>query len=913
MKSQALSAADKRELIERAERYHGLPPGAGSAQRGARTYPDSLLPPSTAGGLTGASDAPRGAESVEDVVSTCWSLLRCLVILADAHASLNLRLSRGADQEPVTAGAAFNLLETVNPHWDPAMLWGMTSMAMDVSPTGCFWILDALDGQGRPTEIWWAAPGTVTPVRGDRKKDAPEDWYISHYLVKTAGERGKGKRYDRERVVWIHGPNPFNEFATLPPVLSAMTSAGLSLAAMHANKMLFETGMTGAGYVVPNDGVVWTDDEQRDVGRMFAATVKGKAGWHRVMVANRRDFEVRDLKGLSPREVQFIQLLGLTQSQVCIAAGVPEPLLSPTDTTFANAREARRTLWENTVIPRAKRIAAAIKSQLLVPHFSSEVTDCGFDFGEVPELQGDAAAKWALDKDQLGAMTQLARDVRDGVLTRKGALQAAAYFVGAPEELAMAMLPALALDDGGAVTIVDLPALPELRLLLTDVASGLVSRPSAIAILEVRTGSRAVAEAVVADAGAALRYVPLPLLEFARSLVKDVMSGALPRSSAMALMAEALGAAGKATALLADAAPLLPAPEPLPAAGAALPAADSASPSNTAGHSTKASQGPRRGAGAAVVVYRGGRGFATLDDLPAEPLVIAPPLQWVDPETDVRVYGSRAHRTAWKEENAKLEARKAKLRKIAAKLLAEQARDARRGMDDVTEEQLAALAEAEIDDADNPSKASRTALALALAAAVLGRTAIPRWTERGATAMEAGLREVAGDVAADTFGELGVDGELDLGADSPMGRALRARAQRFAESTANTSWNSVGDLLARGVLDGQSLKEMGAGLSGLDDQWQGSRAEMIALTETHSASQEVATEAARESGVVGGRVWLSALDERVRDDHAEAHGQTVGLDEPFIVGGEECDAPGECPSPEQSINCRCIQLFELLD
>lgn len=41
-------------------------------------------------------------------------------------------------------------------------------------------------------------------------------------------------------------------------------------------------------------------------------------------------------------------------------------------------------------------------------------------------------------------------------------------------------------------------------------------------------------------------------------------------------------------------------------------------------------------------------------------------------------------------------------------------------------------------------------------------------------------------------------------------------------------------------------------------------------------------------------MWLTSLDDRVRDSHRGAHGQQVGLDEPFIVGGNACEVPGEC-------------------
>lgn len=32
----------------------------------------------------------------------------------------------------------------------------------------------------------------------------------------------------------------------------------------------------------------------------------------------------------------------------------------------------------------------------------------------------------------------------------------------------------------------------------------------------------------------------------------------------------------------------------------------------------------------------------------------------------------------------------------------------------------------------------------------------------------------------------------------------------------------------------------------------------------------------------------------MRDSHRGAHGQQVWLDEPFIVGGNACEVPGEC-------------------
>ncbi|ORX22484.1 phage portal protein [Thermoanaerobacterium sp. PSU-2] len=86
----------------------------------------------------------------------------------------------------------------------------------------------------------------------------------------------------------------------------------------------------------------------------------------------------------------------------------------------------------------------------------------------------------------------------------------------------------------------------------------------------------------------------------------------------------------------------------------------------------------------------------------------------------------------------------------------------------------------------------------------------------------------------------------------------------------------------------------------------GYRAERIARTETVPAANAGALEGYRQTGLVSRKTWLTAEDERVREWHQEADGQTVGIDEPFIVGGEELDFPGDPNgSAENIIQCRC--------
>lgn len=904
--------ARRREMITRAEEYYGLAPGAGLAAPATRSYPAALVPRRSGGSHVGAGGA-RDATVDLSAIEAAWTLYRCLTVRADAIAGLPVRLwrGRGEDASEIDSGPLWDLFDRVNPHWDLSMLLGMTEWSLNTSRRGAFWILDGFDAQDRPTEIWWADPRQVRAVRG-KPTDDPEKWYISHFEVAQPGATGgKPREYPPEHVVWFRAPSPLDEFANMPALAAAIESAGLALAGMHANKMLHESGMTGAGYVVPaDDNTVWSDDERGDIASMFATTVKGRAGWHRMLVANRRDFEVRDLKFLSPRDLQFAQQLELTDRQICIATGVPKPLVEPTDSTFSNVDGARGILWSSTLIPRAQLIAGAIKRQLIMRHFAGEADQVELWTGDIPELQDDAAAKWALDSQQLSAMLDLADRVARGY-DRTAALKAAVFYVACPQDVAEVIIPepppaaaVVAVDDAPR----ELPQLEEVRLLLSAVAEGKLSRMSAIAILELIIGDRARAEAIVADTGTGIETAPVAEIAEARTVVSWVVDGKVPPRSAVALLTRLFGDPAAAAAVVADARPM-----------AALPGATDGAASSTASAPIRPAS-PR----GAVIVYRGGRGYRVLDDGGAVPLDglgdgalagdhgdAAVDHDNRAGDSDIRVYGSDAHRRAWEDEVARIEDRAGPIGEIVAGLFGGQAREAERGVDRLSEADVTRIVDAAGVDLDDPSDDGMAALAAAISVAVLGRAFGPRWIERGSTAMHAALAALAPAVADETLAAIGVDAAIDLAEGSPMARVLMERAARFAEQTTSTSWLRVGEVLARGVRDGDDLAGLASRVAALGDEWRGSRALMVAWTETHSASAAVALETVRETGVAARRTWLSALDDRVREDHVDAHGQTVAVGENYTVGGEPCAGPGNCGSPAQDIACRCVERWEV--
>lgn len=110
---------------------------------------------------------------------------------------------------------------------------------------------------------------------------------------------------------------------------------------------------------------------------------------------------------------------------------------------------------------------------------------------------------------------------------------------------------------------------------------------------------------------------------------------------------------------------------------------------------------------------------------------------------------------------------------------------------------------------------------------------------------------------------------------------------------------------------------LGQGISDIVDQLLNTeiskvRARLIARTETVTAANKGAMFVAKDTGLTLNKIWLSAGDSRVRRDHAEINGHTVGIDDAFTVGGYKMQQPGDSSDGadgSEIINCRCTVIF----
>ena len=156
------------------------------------------------------------------------------------------------------------------------------------------------------------------------------------------------------------------------------------------------------------------------------------------------------------------------------------------------------------------------------------------------------------------------------------------------------------------------------------------------------------------------------------------------------------------------------------------------------------------------------------------------------------------------------------------------------------------------------------------------------------------IESVSGDVGFDLWDEQTVKrlikGEPDLMPYYPAKRALN-RGIDLAYGK-----RQISACVTSSILQGKSIKGMADDLQTripTMNRNSAIRTARTAVTNAQNAGRQDSYVAATKMGIEMEREWVSALDARTRPEHAEADGQVVGVDEPFIVGGEKLMFPGD--------------------
>ena len=239
-----------------------------------------------------------------------------------------------------------------------------------------------------PLELCALRPERVQVVSDER------GWPVG-YLYRAGARVTRVNRLDpfgRIQLAHIKALHPRDDHYGMGCIEAAIAAASVHNRASRWNKSLLDQGArpSGALSYEPADGSVMSAEQFKRLKEELASEFSGSGNAGRPMLLE-GGLKWQALS-LTPADMDFVALKEGAARDIALAFGVPPVLVGlPGDATYANAREAGRALYRQTILPMAGKILDALGAMLsdwLGPVSLSVDTD------QISELAEDRAALW---------------------------------------------------------------------------------------------------------------------------------------------------------------------------------------------------------------------------------------------------------------------------------------------------------------------------------------------------------------------------------------------------------------------------------------------------------------------------------------------------------------------------------------
>tara|TARA_R100000773_G_scaffold18054_1_gene16354 strand:+ start:963 stop:3200 length:2238 start_codon:yes stop_codon:yes gene_type:complete len=208
--------------------------------------------------------------------------------------------------------------------------------------------------------------------------------------------------------------NPLDDYYGCSPIGAAAVEIDQHNLASKHNVNLLNNGARPSGAVVfkPKDdagySVNLTESQRQqlltDLNNRFSGT--SNAGRPLLLEG---DFDWKEM-GLSPKDMDFINLKHMSATDIALCFGVPSQLVGvPDSQTYSNVAEARLALYEETIIPHLRKIQSDLNEWLL-PMFADNLK-FEYNIDEIP----------AITERRRMIYENVTSAVREGIITRNEA------------------------------------------------------------------------------------------------------------------------------------------------------------------------------------------------------------------------------------------------------------------------------------------------------------------------------------------------------------------------------------------------------------------------------------------------------------------------------------------------------------
>ncbi len=339
---------------------------------------------------------------------------RCINEIANNASRVKINLFRG-DQE-VDNHPLLDLL--YNPSPTQSQVEWFQGLYSYLLISGNNYMLSVGGDNTPPTELYNLRPDRIQIRTGQRAMPQSYDYMIGgkiveSYLVDQATGNSKIKH--------IKMFNPLDDYYGMSPIQASSVDIDQHNLANKHNVNLLQNGARPSGAVIfkPKDetgGNVQLSDNQRsqlqsDINSRFAGT--GNAGRPMLLEG---DFDWKEM-GLSPKDMDFIQLKNMSAKDIALVYGVPSQLIGiPDAQTYSNFAEAKLALYNETIIPLLDKIQGDL-NEWLIPQFNDEALELRYDIDSIP----------AMAEQRRRVFESVTTGVKDGILTRNEAREQLGY------------------------------------------------------------------------------------------------------------------------------------------------------------------------------------------------------------------------------------------------------------------------------------------------------------------------------------------------------------------------------------------------------------------------------------------------------------------------------------------------------
>lgn len=331
---------------------------------------------------------------------------RCVSLIASAAANIPwLFYNEGGeelDEHPL-----LDLLAHPNPVQHGAAL--LESVFINLLTSGNAYVEAVRPRDGaKPTELYVLRPDRMKVIPGPGGLPQGYEYSVGGKVTRWPADPLTGA----SAILHIKNFHPLDDWYGLAPLEAAMASIDQHNAAGAWNQALLSHGARPSGALVyaPKDGPATLTDQQvsrlRDEMNQHYQG-KGNAGRPMILEGGLSWQEM----SLSPTEMDWLSGRDAAARDIALAFGVPVQLIGIQGAqTYANMKEARLALYEETVLPLLARVLEAF-DHWLVPQFGDEGY-LDYDRDEISVLTSQRDVLW----DKLAGADFLTEDEKRAAL-----------------------------------------------------------------------------------------------------------------------------------------------------------------------------------------------------------------------------------------------------------------------------------------------------------------------------------------------------------------------------------------------------------------------------------------------------------------------------------------------------------------